>query len=206
MTMAQCCENLCEIELLGRRQRHTLVAVLAINAVMFVTIFIAAIHASSSALLSDSLDNLGDALTYGLSLYAVGRGDQPKASVALFKGSLILLAALGVLVQVGYKVLHPEVPLFEIMGIASVAGLAANGVCLLLLMRHRHEDVNMSSVWECSRNDVAGNLAALLAAGAVWASASQWPDVLIGVVLALVLIRSAGRVIQQALAQRYVLR
>jgi len=138
--------KLCEIELLGRRQRRTLIAVLAINAMMFVTIFIAAIHASSSALLSDSLDNLGDALTYGLSLYAVGRGDQTKASVALFKGSLILLAALGVLVQVGYKVLHPKCRFLKSWN-REPAGLAANGVCLLLLMRHRHEDVNMSSVW-----------------------------------------------------------
>jgi Co/Zn/Cd efflux system component len=62
------------------------------------------------------------------------------------------------------------------------------------LWKHRHEDVNMSSVWECSRNDIAANLAVLLAAGAVWLFDSGWPDLLIGSLLALVFVRSALRV------------
>ena len=70
-----------------------------------------------------------------------------KARVALFKGGLILLAALAVAGQIAYKLYVPSVPVFEVMGIFSALGLAANGACLALLWRHKDEDVNMSSVW-----------------------------------------------------------
>lgn len=174
---------------------------LAINAVMFVVMVIAALHAGSSALLSDSLDNLGDALTYAISLYAIALGDMAKARVALFKGVLILLAALAVAAQVVYKLFHPAVPIFETMGLFSLLGLCMNAICLYLLWRHRNDDINMSSVWECSRNDIVSNLAVLLAAMAVWATASGWPDLLIATVLVGFLMRSAMRVIGAARRQ-----
>jgi Co/Zn/Cd efflux system component len=90
--------------------------VLGINAVMFLVIVAAALYGNSTALLADSLDNLGDALTYGLSLYAVSRGAAVKAKVALFKGGLIFLAACAVVAQIVYKLFVPSVPLFEVMG------------------------------------------------------------------------------------------
>jgi Co/Zn/Cd efflux system component len=80
------------------------------------------------------------------------------------------------------------------MGLIGVIALAANAVCLSLLWRHRQEDVNMASVWECSRNDIAANIAVLLAAGAVWFFGSGWPDVIIGSLLALLFLLSAIRV------------
>lgn len=199
--MQDCCDNLYDVESLGQRQKRTLVAVLAINAVMFVVVLLSAFYANSSALLSDSLDNLGDALTYGLSLYAVSRGAHTKASVALFKGALIFLAALGVLLQITYKLLYPVTPLFQTMGMVGLLALAANGLCLTLLWKHRHEDVNMSSVWECSRNDVAGNVAVLVAAAGVWMTSAQWPDLLVGTLLAVLLLRSGVLVVRESLAR-----
>ena len=193
--MADCCEDKsCALEQLRERQSSTLKTVLWINAVMFVVVLAAGLYASSTALLADSLDNLGDALTYALSLYAVGRSTRAKGLVSMFKGTLILGAALFVMGQIGYKLLYPGVPLFETMGAIGALALAANGTCLGLLWKHRREDVNMASVWECSRNDIAGNLAVLAAAGAVWLSASGWPDLLIGSLLALLFLRSALRV------------
>ena len=199
--MSGCCDNSCTIDALHQRQRGTLNTVLIINAVMFVVIVTAALYGNSTALLADSLDNLGDALTYGLSLYAVSRGTTVKARVALFKGGLIFLAACVVAGQIVYKLFVPSVPVFEVMGIFSLLGLAANSTCLLLLWRHRHEDVNMSSVWECSRNDIASNLSVFIAAGAVWFFASGWPDILVALGLAVLLLRSAIRVISSALAE-----
>jgi Co/Zn/Cd efflux system component len=196
--MPGCCEHDCHVEALRARQSATLKTVLAINAVMFFVLVGAALYARSTALLSDSLDNLGDALTYALSLYAVARDDGTKARVALFKGLLILIAALVVLGQIAYRLAVPAVPLFEAMGAATLLALVANGVCLALLTRHRSEDVNMSSVWECSRNDIASNLAVLVAAGAVWLTGSGWPDVLIGMGLAVLFLRSALRVLMRA--------
>lgn len=198
--MADCCDDkVCAIEALKERQSTTLRIVLAINVVMFFVELASGLWARSSALLADSLDNLGDAATYGLSLYAVARGARAKAKVALFKAALILSAALFVLGQVIYAAMHPGVPIFEAMGIVSLIALAANGTCLALLWKHRSEDVNMSSVWECSRNDIASNIAVFIAAFFVWASDSAWPDLVVGLLLAALFFRSAVTVTRAAL-------
>ena len=200
--MTDCCSDKeCAIEGLKARQSATLKIVLAINAVMFVVELTSGLLARSTALLSDSLDNLGDALTYGASLYAVSGGARSKAKVALFKGGLILTAGLFVLGQVIYGALHPGVPVFETMGIISLVALGANATCLALLWKHRAEDVNMSSVWECSRNDIASNVAVFIAAGAVWLTQSGWPDLIVGFALACLLLRSAIGVSASALRE-----
>ena len=200
--MADCCnDKACAIEALQERQSSTLRVVLAINLVMFFVELASGLWARSTALLADSLDNLGDAATYGLSLYAVGRGPRAKAKVALFKAALILSAGLFVFAQVIYAVVHPGVPVFETMGIVSLIALVANGTCLALLWKHRSEDVNMSSVWECSRNDIASNTAVFIAAGAVWLSDSAWPDLMVGLALVALFIRSTIRVGRDALRE-----
>jgi Co/Zn/Cd efflux system component len=197
--MTDCCENkACAIEALRERQSGTLKIVLVINAVMFLVVLAAGLLADSSAVIADSLDNLGDALTYALSLYAVGRGERAKGWVAMFKAVLILSAALFVVGQIAYKVMNPSIPIFEAMGLIGLLALAANGTCLALLWKHRSEDVNMSSVWECSRNDIASNLAVIAAAGLVRVFGSGWPDILIGALLAVVFLRSAMRVFRGA--------
>jgi Co/Zn/Cd efflux system component len=196
--MSGCCEGGCELNALHGRQRTTLKIVLTINAVMFFVIVAAALYAGSVSLMSDSLDNLGDAITYALSIYAVAKGGQVKARVAMFKGALILAAALAVAGQIIYKVMHPAVPIFEAMSAFSLLGLAANGICLYLLWRHRNEDINMSSVWECSRNDIASNLSVLVAALGVWATGSAWPDLFVAFCLVMLLLRSAIRIITAA--------
>jgi Co/Zn/Cd efflux system component len=198
--MNGCCDDNCAVAALHQRQRGTLQIVLGINAVMFMVIAAAALYGKSTALLADSLDNLGDALTYALSLYAVSRGTAVKARVALFKGGLIFLAACVVAAQISYRLVVPNVPVFEVMGAFSLLGLAANSVCLYLLWRHRRDDVNMSSVWECSRNDIASNLSVFVAAGAVWLTGSGWPDILVATALVWLLMRSAFRVVSAALA------
>jgi len=199
--MSDCCNHGSQLDALRQRQSGTLKIVLTINTVMFFVIVAAGLSASSAALLSDSIDNLGDALTYALSLYAVSFGARMKARVAFFKGLLILLAALVVVGQIGYKLVNPSVPLFELMGAFSLLGLAANGVCLGLLWRHRAEDVNMSSVWECSRNDIASNLSVFVAAGGVWTTGSSWPDLVVASFLVVLFLRSSGRVLSAARAE-----
>ncbi|MGH9947521.1 MAG: cation transporter [Pyrinomonadaceae bacterium] len=196
--MMACCDDDCAIEALREKQSSTLKAVLGINVGMFVAGIGAGIIAGSSALLSDSLDNLGDAMTYGLSLYVVYRSSKAKAHVALFKGVLILLAALIVLGQVVYKLMVPTVPVFEIMGVVSLLALVGNSICLFLLTRHKTDDVNMSSVWECSRNDIASNISVFIAAGAVWFFQSGWPDIVVALALVCLFLRSAFRVFTSA--------
>ncbi len=196
-----CCEHNCAVDALQARQKDTLVKVLWVNAAMFLVIAAAAFYGQSAALFSDSLDNLGDALTYGLSLYAVSRSAQVKARIALVKGGLIFLGASFVVGQIVWKLVHPVVPSYEVMGVFSLLGLGANGLCLWLLWRHRAEDINMRSVYECSRNDIASNLSVFLAAGGVWLFASGWPDIVVAAGLAVLLLRSSGRVLRGAMRE-----
>lgn len=200
--MADCCENKsCAIDALRVRQSSTLKVVLCINAVMFVIEIVAGVMSGSTALLSDSLDNLGDALTYGLSLYAIASAPRSKAKIALFKGILILIAGIFVLSQVVYRIMFPVIPAYETMGLISLLALLANGTCLMLLWKHRKEDINMSSVWECSRNDVASNISVFVAAGGVWLMHSGWPDIIVGSVLALLFLKSSSKVIRGAISE-----
>lgn len=196
--MAACCEDSCAIDALREKQGKTLRIVLAINVVLFIVGVTVAVYSASSSVLSDSLDSLGDALTYGLSLFVVSRSLRAKAKVAMFKGSLILFAAIVVVGQLIYRFFVPSVPVFELMGVMSVFALIGNTTCLYLLTRHRDDDVNMSSVWECSRNDMASNIAVFVAAGAVWATNSFWPDVIIAFALVVLFLRSAIRVFTNA--------
>ncbi|MFT6624069.1 MAG: Co/Zn/Cd efflux system component [Cycloclasticus sp.] len=199
--MGSCCEDNCALEFLQQRQRGTLIKVLWINAMMFIVIVIAAYIAESSALFSDSLDNLGDALTYGLSLYAVSKGVSTKARVALFKGSLIFLAASLVIAQVVHRIIYPVIPSYELMGLFSLLSLIGNASCLYLLWQHRREDINMSSVFECSRNDIASNLSVILAAVGVWLFDSGLPDIILATLLAGMLLRSSFRVVSGAMVE-----
>jgi len=168
------------------KQRKVLVIVLLINLATFVMMALAAWHSHSSSLLSGSLDNLGDALTYAVSLAVVGASAHLKGRVALLKGFLILGAAIAV------------APIFESMGVAALLNLAANAVCLWLLNPYRAGDINMASAWECSRNDIYEGVAVILAAALVWAFGAGWPDLVIAAALLVLFLRSAVRVLRAA--------
>jgi Co/Zn/Cd efflux system component len=103
-----------------------------------------------------------------------------------------------VLAQLVSKFIYPQVPTFEIMGVVGALALVANGVCFALLWRHRAEDINMRSVWLCSRNDLIANVAVLLAACAVWITLSPWPDLVVGALIGALFIRSALIVAREA--------
>jgi Co/Zn/Cd efflux system component len=193
-----CCQGSVDTSALQARQRRVLAAVLAINAATFIMMIVAATLSGSSALLSGALDNLGDALTYALSFAVVGSAIAAKAKVALFKGTLIMGAAVAVAIQISWRLFHMETPIFETMSIAAIANLAANAGCLALLHPYRHNDVNMSSVWECSRNDVFEGFAVIAAALFVWLFDSGWPDLLIALALLIMFVRSAFRVLLSA--------
>jgi Co/Zn/Cd efflux system component len=192
-----CCEPI-DTRALHREQRRVLTIVLGINVVTFLMMVAASILSGSSALLSGTLDNLGDAATYALSLAVVGGTSVAQARVAFFKGLMILGAALAVATQIGWRLFHPETPIVGTMGLAAVLNFGANLVCLRLLMPYRSGDLNMASAWECSRNDVLEGSAVIIAAGAVWAFESGWPDIIVAIALLALFLRSATRVLVAA--------
>lgn len=197
--MASCCEDKsCEITALREKQGRVLMIVLVINAAMFILEATAGMLANSTSLMADSLDMLGDALVYGMSLYVLNRTLQQQAKVAFVKGIFMLLFGLFVLADAGYKLLYPVLPDATTMGVIGTVALVANLVCFVLLYTHRDDNLNMSSTWLCSRNDLFANLGVLIAAGSSYLLISQWPDIIIGAIIAVLFLKSAWQVIRQA--------
>ena len=181
--------------------RRVLQIVLAINLAMFVAEFTAGLLARSTALMADSVDMLGDALVYILSLYVLGRSLRWRAGAALIKGIVIAAFGIWVFAEVIMKIAGGVVPTASTMGLFGGIALVANLVCLGLLYRYRNRDVNLSSTFECSRNDVIANVGVIIAAAGVAALDSFWPDVVVGTVIAALFFRSALRVLRSAWPQ-----
>ena len=202
--MSGCCAH--EAEELARAARRSevrrvLFIVLAINSVMFVIEFSAGLIASSASLMADSIDMLGDALVYVVSLYVLDRSARWRAGTALFKGAFILFLGLGVIGEIIAKIVYDMPPSSLLMVIFGALALVANLYCLRLLWRFRADNVNLSSTFECSRNDVIANVGVLVAAAGVARFGSPWPDIAVAIVIAFLFLRSALRVTLEAWPQ-----
>ena len=198
--MVDCCEDKsCEVSALRERHRNVLWVVLWTNAVMFLVEMWAGLLAHSTALLADALDMLGDALVYGFSLFVLGRSARWQAGASVGKGAFMFVFGFAVLGEAAYKLVHPVMPGVAAMGVIGAVALAANLYCFVLLVGHRGDNLNMSSTWLCSRNDLVANVSVLAAAAASYFFQSQWPDVAIGVAIAALFLGSALRVLRQAL-------
>ena len=202
MMADDCCSRTGDtIAQLGRKadQRRVLIAVMVINFVMFVAEFGGGVFVRSSALMADSVDMLGDAVVYALSLYALSRGPRWEAGAALAKGGIILVFGIAVVFEIFDKIVNGVPPSSSLMLAFGSAALVANLTCLAMLWRFRSENVNMSSTFECSRNDVASNVGVLIAAGLVAMTGAAWPDIAVGGIIALIFLRSAWRVLAEAI-------
>jgi cation diffusion facilitator family transporter len=198
--MTSCCEDKsCEMTAMRAKHSRVLWIVLAINATMFLVEGAAGLLANSTSLLADALDMLGDALVYGFSLFVLARSVRWQAGASLAKGAFMLAFGLGVLGEAAYKVFIPVMPGVEVMGIIGGLALAANLMCFFLLYRHRADNLNMSSTWLCSRNDLIANVGVLIAAGSSYLWTSRWPDILVGSIIAGLFLHSAFGVLRQSL-------
>ena len=197
-----CCQHKAkELQQLQKRQSKVLWIILVINAVMFVVEFSGGIKAASLSLTGDSLDMLGDALVYGCSLYVITKGKKAQARSAILKGSIMFLTAIAVFARASYQLFAQTIPTVQLMSEIGVLALIANLICFVLLIRHRNDNINMSSVWLCSRNDIIANASVLLTAGLVFLTGSFWPDFILGLILTVVFAQSAGKVLTQARAE-----
>ncbi|MEM0979595.1 MAG: cation transporter [Cyanobacteria bacterium P01_H01_bin.58] len=194
-----CCQaKASELSKLKGRQARVLWAVLVINGVMFAVEFGAGMRAASLSLVGDSLDMLGDALVYASSLYVLHKSVRAQAGAALLKGLIMFFFAIAVFARALYQFVYGASPEASLMGIVGLLALAANGLCLLLLMRHRQDNLNMASVWLCSRNDIIANTSVLVAAALVVLTHSIWPDLAVGLLLTVVFAKSSGNVLSKA--------
>lgn len=181
--------------------KRALWAVIAINAAMFAVEMGAGLLAGSHALKADALDFLGDTATYSITLFVIGMPLVWRARAALFKGLSLGVMGLWVLASTAYHVLVLGVPRAEVMGVVGLLALVANLICVLMLLRYRDGDANVRSVWLCSRNDAIGNVAVILAASGVWATAAAWPDLIVAGIMASLFLWSSVQIVRQALAE-----
>ena len=194
-----CCESKVEdIEKLRRIQGSTLRWVLFINVLMFIIEFVFGALSRSSALMADSLDMLGDAAVYGFSLYVLHRGPVWRARAGYIKG--LLMAALGIVVfgQTIYHLIMATLPNAQTMGIIGALALLANLVCLIMLYKHRSDDINMKSTWICSRNDIIANVSVLISSFLVSITQSGIPDIIVGFTISVLFLKSALGVLLEA--------
>jgi Co/Zn/Cd efflux system component len=197
-----CCDHdSCEARSLADTAAHRRVLwiVLAINLVIFGGEFSVGWVATSSAVQGDSLDSLGDALVYGISLLVVGRSLRARALSAMTKGGLQVAFAIVVMAEVVYRLSHGVPPVTGLMSLAAAGALVLNGTCLALLTRYRADDINMHSVWQCSRNDVIGNAGVLVTSGLIAWTGWWWLDLVFGAALGALFLQTGLSVIRSAL-------
>ena len=186
---------------LRARQRRVLWLVLAVNASMFAIEMVTSWYAGSTALLADALDFFADSATYGITLFVLAKSAQWKAGAALAKGLAMGAFGFWVIALALYRAYDPALPDAAVMGGVGVLALAANAGSAVLLYWHRGDDLNMRSVWLCSRNDAIANIAVILAAGAVAVSATAWPDLAAGALIAGLELSAAYNITRQALVE-----
>lgn len=193
-----CCDQPTDIHRGNQGYRRILWAVLAINAVMFAVEVAAGLAAGSASLQADALDFLGDAGNYAISLFVVGMALQYRAMAALLKGATMGLFGLWVIGVTAWHAWHGTLPEAFTMGAVGTAALIANALSFGLLWAYRGGDANMRSAWICTRNDVLGNLAVLLAAAGVIGTGTGWPDVAVAAIMATLALQGAVVVLNQS--------
>lgn len=196
---SDCCQSKGnELSLLRERQSKVLGIVLVINAFMFVVELNAGLRAQSLSLTGDSLDMLGDALVYGSTLFVLYKSEKLQAGAAFLKGIIMLASSLAVFVKVVHQFLAWQIPEVAIMGRIGLLALFSSLFCVLLLSSHKDDNINMKSVWLCSRNDIVANGSVLIAALFVLAFRSPVPDLIVGFLLAVLFAKTSLMVLGES--------
>ena len=181
-----------------RRQRRTLLTVLGLNAGLAAALGIGGVSADSSALLANALDNASDAAVYLISFLAIGRAGTWKRGAARASGIMLLVFAVGVLVDAVRRVITGTEPIGPtMMGLALVAAVV-NLICLQLIRRQHSGDVNMKAAETFSFNDFASNGGILVAGGLVLWLDQAWPDLVVGVLVAAIAIKGGVEILRDA--------
>jgi Co/Zn/Cd efflux system component len=201
---ASCCDHCHDAparKLRDKIYRRVLWAVLAINAAMFAVEIGAGMYSGSASLLADSLDFLGDAANYAIGLFVVGMALNVRARASLVKALSMVVFGLWVLGVAAWNLYHGTVPHAPTMGIVGISALIANVASFGLLWRFRDGDSNMRSAWICTRNDVLGNFAVMLAALGVFGTGTGLPDVAVAAIMGGLALQGSVTVARQALAE-----
>lgn len=197
-------DDCCSIGAESNDQARVLWIVLGINAAMFLAEFVAGVLAQSTGLIADSLDMLADAAVYSVSLYAVGRSARLKNRAAMLSGVLQILLAISVAAEILRRAIMGSEPEPALMiGIGLIA-LTANVICLALIAKHRGGEVHMRASWVFSKNDVIANVGVITAGGLILLLDARWPDLVIGALIVIVVLRGGMSIVADVKRERTV--
>ena len=180
------------------KYRRILWIALIVNALMFVVEIVFGIASNSVSLLADSIDFLGDAANYGISLWVLALSVQIRAKASLVKAGFMATFGIGILIHAVWNLITGVLPDAQTMSLIGLLALAANVGVAVLLYAYRNGDSNMRSVWLCSRNDALGNVAVIIAAIGVFGTGTAWPDLIVAVIMASLALTAAWQVTKQA--------
>jgi Co/Zn/Cd efflux system component len=144
---------------------------------------------------------LGDTFNYGISIAVLTLALTWRARAALLKGATMAVLGIWVIAEAAWHVYMARVPAPIVMGAIGVSALVANLVVAVMLYRFRDAEANLRSAWLCSRNDVLGNAAVVLAAIGVFGTGTLWPDVIVAAVMAALALQGSWIVIRQSKAE-----
>jgi len=188
----------CSAKDVEKSSRLALWSAFVINLAMFFVEQIYGWVAESRALLGDSVDMLGDSGFYLITILAIGKTPLFGARAAYLKGVSMAFFALLAIISGGYRFLNPQMPDANIIGVVGALALCANFICAAILMKFRDRNINMRSVWLCTRNDVIANFGVLIAAVGVYFTNSSWPDLVIGIVIGLIILKSSLQILKES--------
>lgn len=183
----------------NRKQKKILWTVLFINFGFFVIEMTTGLISRSMGLVADSLDMLADSFVYAISLFAVGKAVSTKKNVAKTAGYFqILLALIGLMEVLRRFIFSEALPNFQYMIGISVLALVANGICLYILLKSKSDEAHMKASMIFTSNDVVINLGVIVSGILVYLLSSAIPDLVIGIIVFIIVIRGALRILRLA--------
>lgn len=188
----------CHIEATDASQKGVLRKLLVLNGIMFVTELIVGIVGQSTGVLADSLDMLADALVYAVALYAVGRAPRLKTRAAFLSGGFQVLIALSIAADIIRRAITDSDPSSLLMFVVSIVALAVNTWCLKLISKEKEGEVHMRASYIFSKNDVIANSGVILASIIIYFTGSRWPDLIIGAIITVVVLRGGIHILADA--------
>ena len=188
----------CEVEIKDASQKRVLYWLLGINAVMFFVEMTLGILADSTALIADSMDMLADAVVYGIGIYAVGKSILHKAKAAQISGYFQLLLGVIILIDITRRLFLGSEPISSLMIGMGFIALIANVACLVIIRNHKNDEVHMRASWIFSANDVIANMGVIIAGVLVVWFDSRVPDLVIGCIVSIVVLRGAWMILKDA--------
>lgn len=183
--------------------RPVVVRVAGLNLGYFGVEIAVALAIGSVALLADSLDFLEDAAINLLIFAGLGWSLRNRARLGTALAFVLLVPALGAAWAAWDKVADMAPPAALPLTLTGIGALLVNLTCALMLARHREGSGSLTrAAYLSARNDVAANVAIILAGLATAATLSPWPDLVAGLGIAVLNADSAVDILKAAHAER----